>query len=123
MTFSPPCEDLIVLTNPVRVAQILTQLLHNAAKFTEQGSITLSYEIAGERIVYSVTDTGIGIPEEKQDEVFERFTKLDSFSQGTGLGLSLCRLIADKLGGSLCVDKAYKEGCRILLTLPFIPAG
>lgn len=123
MTFSPPCEELTILTNPLRVAQILTQLLHNAAKFTEQGSITLSYEIAGERIVYSVTDTGIGIPEEKQDEVFERFTKLDSFSQGTGLGLSLCRLIAEKLGGSLCVDKAYKEGCRMLLTLPFIPAG
>lgn len=122
MTFSPPCEELNILTNPVRVVQILTQLLHNAAKFTVQGSITLSYEIAGERIIYSVTDTGIGIPEEKQEEVFERFTKLDSFSQGTGLGLSLCRLIAEKLGGSLAIDKEYKDGCRFLLTLPFIPA-
>lgn len=121
--FNPPCSDLTILTNPVRVAQILTQLLHNAVKFTEQGQVVLSYVIRGERIIYSVTDTGIGIPEEKQEEVFERFTKLDSFSQGTGLGLSLCRLIAEKLGGSLAVDNEYKEGCRFLLVLPFIPVN
>lgn len=123
MRFNPPCSNLIIRTNTLRVSQILTQLLHNAAKFTEQGEIVLSYEISGDEIIYSVADTGIGIPAEKQEEVFERFTKLDSFTQGTGLGLSLCRLIAEKLGGSLRVDKEYKAGCRFLLTLPFVPVS
>ena len=121
LVFDPPYTDLAVQTNPMRVTQVLIQLLHNAAKFTNQGKIILNYEIAGKQIIYSITDTGIGIPEEKHEYVFERFVKLDSFSQGTGLGLSLCRLIAHKLGGNLTIDKEYKDGCRFLLTLPFVP--
>lgn len=120
LLFTPSCHDLIINTNPSLVTQVLTQLLHNAVKFTTQGKIILSYEIIDKQIVYSVTDTGIGIPEDKQEYIFERFAKLDSFSQGTGLGLSLCRLIAGRLGGSLVIDKTYTAGCRFLLTLPYL---
>lgn len=120
LIFKPSRPDLIIRTNPERVTQLLTQLLHNAAKFTRCGRITLNYEIVGEEIVYSITDTGIGIPEEEQEHIFERFVKLDSFTQGTGLGLSLCRSLAERLGGTLVIDKQYKNGCRFLLTLPFI---
>ncbi len=120
LAFVPSRHDLIIQTNPIKVTQILTQLLHNATKFTEHGKIELSYEIVNKQIIYSITDTGIGIPEEEQEHVFERFVKLNSFSQGTGLGLSLCRLIAEKIGGCLTIDKEYKSGCRFLLVLPFI---
>ena len=69
-------------------------------------------------ILFSVTDTGIGIPADKQEAVFERFTKLDSFVPGTGLGLSISRMIAEKMGGTLLVDSTYTAGCRFILTLP-----
>ena len=65
-----------------------------------------------------VTDTGIGIPQDKQDFVFERFAKIDTFSTGTGLGLALGRLIMEKMGGSLILDSKYTEGCRFVITLP-----
>lgn len=121
LEFTPTCPELIIKTNSVRVVQVLTKLLHNAAKFTKRGKITLNYKIEDKNIIYSVTDTGIGISEDKQEVVFERFVKVDSFTQGTGLGLPLCRIIANGLGGSLTLDKTYKDGCRFLLTLPFVP--
>ena len=121
LEFTPTCPELIIKTNSVRVAQVLTKLLHNAAKFTKRGKITLNYKIEDKNIIYSVTDTGIGISEDKQEVVFERFVKVDSFTRGTGLGLPLCRIIANGLGGSLTLDKTYKDGCRFLLTLPFVP--
>lgn len=65
-----------------------------------------------------VTDTGIGIPEDKQEWVFERFTKVDEFTQGTGLGLAISRLAAQLLGGQIMIDSDYKEGCRMVFTLP-----
>ena len=96
--------------------------MQNAAKFTDKGSIVLDYELnRNEReIIYRITDTGKGIPADKQEYVFERFTKLDDFTQGTGLGLPICRLIAEKLGGTLVIDKEYTVGCRFILTLPLI---
>ena len=107
-------------TNPDRISQILMNLLQNAAKFTQEGSVTLTYHIREEEkvILFSVTDTGIGIPADRQEAVFERFTKLDSFVPGTGLGLSISRLIAEKMGGSLLIDSTYTTGCRFILTLP-----
>ena len=123
--FEPQCRRLTILTNPARVAQVLTHLLHNAAKFTDRGSIILAYTIAESpsRIIYTVTDTGKGIPAEQQEYVFERFAKLNDFSQGTGLGLPICRIIAEKLGGSLIIDKEYTGGCRFIFTLPLIRAN
>lgn len=122
--FKPSCAELLVKTNQDRLSQILNHLLQNAAKFTAQGSITLEYTLkeAGQQIVLAITDTGKGIPQEKHNFVFERFAKLDDFTQGTGLGLPICRLVAEKLGGSLVIDKDYAQGCRFLLTLPLVYA-
>ena len=77
---------------------------------------------AEKKIEISVTDTGTGIPKDQQEAVFERFYKMNSFTQGTGLGLPICRSIAEKLGGSLRIDTSYTEGCRMILTLPLIYA-
>ena len=114
----------MILSNPERISQLLTNLAHNAIKFTAHGSIELTYSVweAEKKLEISITDTGIGIPKEKQEEVFERFYKMNSFSQGTGLGLSISRTIAEKLGGSLRIDSSYTDGCRMVLTLPLIYA-
>lgn len=122
LVFEPSHQQLLIYTNPLRVSQILTHLLRNATKFTQQGSITLAYSISEEEhtIKYTVTDTGKGIPADQADRIFERFVKLNDFSQGTGLGLSICRNIAEKLGGSLNVDSTYRNGCRMVLILPLV---
>ena len=122
--FRPERENLIILSTPERISQLLTNLIHNAIKFTDHGSIELAYSVleAEKKLEISITDTGIGIPKEKQEAVFERFFKMNSFSQGTGLGLSICRTIAEKSGGSLRIDPFYTDGCRMVLTLPLIYA-
>lgn len=120
LIFTPERENFSMQTNPERISQVLMSLLQNAAKFTTHGSISLSYHIREEEkmILFSVTDTGIGIPIEKQESVFERFNKLDTFVPGTGLGLSISRLIAEKMGGSLTIDSTYTTGSRFILILP-----
>lgn len=120
LIFTPERENFSMQTNPERISQVLMNLLQNAAKFTTHGSISLSYHIREEEkmILFSVTDTGIGIPIEKQESVFERFNKLDTFVPGTGLGLSISRLIAEKMGGSLTIDSTYTTGSRFILILP-----
>ena len=96
--------------------QVLDNLLGNASKFTHEGSVTLAYEVKKEenQLIFTVTDTGIGIPVEEQERVFERFVKLDNFSQGPGLGLSICRIVAERLGGYLRIDKGYTQGTRVI---------
>lgn len=120
LTFRTSDDELQIHTNPTYVSRILASLLHNAAKYTATGEITL--ECTADRakgvIRYSVTDTGPGIPAEKLVTIFERFKKIDSFAQGTGLGLALSRTISEKLGGTLTIDSSYTFGCRVLLTLP-----
>lgn len=113
-------DEFYFYTNPVRLSMILCHLLKNAAKFTDKGSIILDWhqDEAHQHIIFSVTDTGIGIPKDKQEFVFERFTKVDTFTQGTGLGLSIGRICAEKMGGSLVLDPDYTNGCRFVLTLP-----
>lgn len=120
LSYRPGREDLIVMSNPERITQVLTNLVHNSAKFTTHGNIDIAFSVkeAEQKIEISVTDTGIGIPKEKHEEVFERFYKMNSFTQGTGLGLPICRSIAEKLGGSLQIDPTYTNGCRVLLILP-----
>ena len=89
-------------------------------RHTEQGEIHLHCslsEIAG-KITFSVADTGSGIPEDKADSIFERFNKLDAFKQGTGLGLNICRIIAERLNGEVRLDRNYTGGSRFLLILP-----
>ena len=120
LEFHPGNSELFIHTNKEAVSKILFNLLHNAAKFTEKGKITLAYSLseAKDQISISVTDTGIGIPADKQEIIFERFTKVSNFSQGCGLGLALSKLLAQKLGGNLVIDKTNKTGSRFVLTLP-----
>lgn len=122
LLFHPVCDEMIVTSNGERLSQILFNLLHNAAKFTSKGSIELSYHLSEDRsrLLLAVTDTGIGVPENQQNKVFERFFKINDFEQGSGLGLSIGRLLAQKLGGSLDIDKEYKEGCRFILSIPYL---
>lgn len=104
----------------IRVSQVLGNLLGNAIKFTPQGSITLGFDVDEKQhsIRFYVTDTGIGIPEEKQEAVFERFVKLDSFVPGSGLGLSISRSIVEELGGTMGVESTVGQGSTFWFTLP-----
>ncbi|WP_455505366.1 ATP-binding protein, partial [Coprobacter sp.] len=113
-------EPLSMVTDPQRLQQILINLLNNAGKFTPKGTITLSYKIEPQnnRVVFSVTDTGCGIPKENQSKVFERFEKLNEFEQGTGLGLSICKLTINKMGGDIWIDPDYTEGARFCFSHP-----
>ena len=116
LIFEPACDELIINSNYSYIVQVLDNLLGNASKFTHEGSVTLAYEVKKEenQLIFTVTDTGIGIPVEEQERVFERFVKLDNFSQGAGLGLSICRIVAERLGGYLRIDKGYTQGTRII---------
>lgn len=69
-------------------------------------------------LTFTVTDTGIGVPRDKQEAIFERFYKIDQFKQGVGLGLELCRIIADKLGGAMGIDPEYDKGARFWFAIP-----
>ncbi len=109
-----------LFTDPLRVQQILNNLLTNAAKFTSSGSIELSYALVEDetKVQFSVTDTGIGINPDNREKIFERFVKLDRDTQGAGLGLTISRLIAGQLGGTLTLDTAYTGGARFVLVIP-----
>ncbi len=123
MYFDAPKEDLVLYTDRIRVEQVLTNFLTNAAKFTQKGSIVLSYSIDPEKtnVTISVTDTGVGIPADKREAIFERFVKLNPYSSGTGVGLHICRLIASILHGKVKVDPSYTSGARFLFILPLKP--
>ncbi len=112
--------DFTMKTNRKALEKILRQLLENALKFTEEGHIECKVSESPEEGVvrFTITDTGIGIAEEHQERIFERFFKVDNFKQGFGLGLTMSRKIALLLGGSLYLDKEYTEGARFMLTLP-----
>ena len=118
-TDSIPAEPIAMVSSEKYLSVLLAALLGNAHKFTRQGRIRLECgRESDERVFIAVADTGCGIPPEKYDEVFERFTKLDPFSQGNGLGLYLCRLIVRHLGGEIRIDPEYTEGTRIVVVLP-----
>lgn len=119
--FVPPCDSLMLVTDAHRLSQILINLLTNAGKFTEEGSITLAFEVRQEeRMVYfSVTDTGRGIPAGMHEAVFNRFEKLKgNMKKGTGLGLAICRQTASIFGGRIWVDEHYTAGARFVFTHP-----
>ena len=116
-----PKEPYILYTDSLRLQQIIINLLNNALKFTPAGgSITLDYTVDKEKqcMLFSVTDTGTGIPEDKQELVFQRFEKLNEFVQGTGLGLAICKLTIQYMGGDIWIDKDYKGGARFIFSHP-----
>ncbi len=117
--FETDFKKLMVETDDARLRQVLINLLVNATKFTEDGTILLSLGLIDENTaLFTVTDTGCGIPFEKQQLIFERFEKLDDFAQGTGLGLSICRLILKYMNGKIWVDSEYRQGARFCFSHP-----
>ncbi len=113
-------EEINIKSDPQRVEQVLINLLSNAAKFTLHGTIELSWghDKATDKAWFAVTDTGPGIPEGKEEIIFRRFEKLSDYTQGTGLGLHICRLLAKVLGGEVTLDSSYTNGSRFVFTLP-----
>ena len=110
--------EQMVKTTPIVLQNILAKLLENAAKFTTQGHITLTTDVANGQLHMAVIDTGPGIPADKHIYVFKRFTKLDSFSQGAGLGLSVARLLAEHMGGTVTIDANYQDGAKFDVIIP-----
>ena len=117
LTFTHPDKQIILKTDPERLRQLLIKFLANAAKYTEKGEINLDYTI-DKQIIFSVTDTGCGIPSDKHSTIFNRFEKVNEFKQGAGLGLPVCREIANRLGGTVRIDSSYKNGARFQFILP-----
>jgi signal transduction histidine kinase len=118
LSFKAPNEDVQLYTDIARTQQLLINFLTNACKYTDKGSITLTFEKRDNDVVFSVTDTGRGIDPAYADKIFERFEKLDSFVQGSGLGLNICRKIAQLLHGQVMLDTSYTSGCRFLFIHP-----
>ena len=111
-------DTLTVNANRHHLLIVLTELLFNALHFTREGSITLRIEATDETVRFSVEDTGPGIPADKTGFVFEKFTKLDMFTEGLGLGLFLCHRVVELMGGSLTLDPQYTGGSRFVVELP-----
>lgn len=118
--FSTSFETFRMVTDVQRMQQVIINLLSNADKFTKGGKITLDFSVNEEKqmAIFSVTDTGCGIPKEKQGLVFERFEKLNEYAQGTGLGLSICKLIVHKWKGDIWIDSEYTGGARFMFSHP-----
>jgi len=111
-------DNHVIQSNQNVIKRIVGVLLDNAAKYTQEGSITLRLKVQAQQMLITVEDTGCGIPEEEAEHIFERFVKLDSFKQGIGLGLPLCRILAERLGGKVVLDTSYRHGSRFVVTLP-----
>ncbi len=119
VVFKTELSALELFSDSSRLQQVLINLLINATKFTQQGTITLEVtQESDNTALFSVTDTGFGIPIEKQGAIFNRFEKLNEGAQGTGLGLSICQLIIERLGGKIWIDPNYTGGARFLFTHP-----
>ena len=116
MNFAEP--EVVIPLHRSYAAKLIRELLRNAVKFTAQGSVTVDCgRVENGALTFSVTDTGCGIDPACAERIFERFYKVDSFSQGLGLGLSLCRLIVEKSGGEIHLDTSYTQGARFVVTL------
>lgn len=110
-------QMIYLRTNEIYAIRALSQLLENAAKFTHEGSITLSMTYTNDKVRFIVEDTGIGIPADQTEHIFDEFYQLDPFAEGTGIGLTVARSIAQRMGGNLWLDTDYKEGSRFILEL------
>jgi Signal transduction histidine kinase len=113
-------EDTRYITDGMRIQQILINFLTNACKFTPRGQIVLGSSLVENPgyITFYVEDTGPGVPAEKAESIFDRFVKLDTHKQGAGLGLSVCRMVAENLGGKVWLDTRYTDGARFILAIP-----
>ena len=118
--YTPGQPGSVIESSKDTVRQILVNLLHNALKFTQSGEVELSYRIDDKRntVYFYVRDTGPGIAGELKEKVFERFYKVNSFIPGAGLGLSLCRVLSERLGAQVYLDDSYQQGCLFVLSHP-----
>ena len=112
-------KNCFIHTEKNRLSQLLINLISNAIKFTTEGYIRFGYELRGKEIYFYVSDTGCGIPKDKQKSIFGRFVKLSSFEQGTGLGLSICQTLVEHMGGTIGVDSEEGKGSTFWFTLPY----
>ena len=119
LRFDSPDEALSIHSDKNRIFQVFSNLIGNAFKFTTEGSVSYGYKQEGERVVFYVKDTGLGIEPEKLGRVFQRFAKLNNFAQGTGLGLSICKSIITQMEGEIGVDSTEGAGSCFWFTLPY----
>ena len=117
--FERPAVSLTIVSDSHRLRQLYSNLISNAIKYTEKGSITLGYKLKGNMMEGYVRDTGSGIPVEKLNNVFGRFEKLDLLKQGFGLGLSICKSILDKMGGKIWVESELGVGSCFYFSIPY----
>ena len=116
------CRGLNLHTDPTRLKQVLNNLLSNAIKFTEQGEVAINCTLEDDKLSFSVTDTGIGIPKENLESVFERFRQVDKHQEknsgGTGLGLAISKALVEKLGGKISLKSDIGQGTRFYFSIP-----
>ena len=111
-------ETMPLFGDPNRIMQVINNFLTNACKFTLEGSITMGFTDMGEQVKIYITDTGMGISEERLKTIFERFVKLNSKIQGTGLGLAICHMIVEKMGGTIGATSKIEEGSTFYCIIP-----
>lgn len=122
LIYEKPVSNLVISSDSNRVAQVISNLLTNAQKFTKTGEIRFGFREEGKNVHFFVKDTGIGITKEKQDKIFNRFVKLNNFIQGTGLGLSICEMIIQHLGGRIWLESEEGKGATFHFTIPITVA-
>ena len=125
-------ESLKFVTNKVSAVKAVTMLLDNAIKFTnpsafknqsavpQQAHVTMSVSVVGKQVLFVVEDTGIGIPPEEAENIFNEFVQLDEYTDGTGIGLPIARSLARHMQGDIALDTTYTNGARFVMTLPLI---
>lgn len=123
ISFKEKLPECVVHTDKNRVAQVIYNLMNNAIKFTTHGKIILGYRMKENQLYFYVKDTGCGVPKDKQSSIFDRFIKLDSFTQGAGLGLPISASIVYKLGGKIGVDSEEGVGSTFWFTIPYNPVA
>ena len=120
LVFDERIENVEIVCDQNRLAQVISNLLNNAGKFTDEGEIRFGFDLRDGRIEFFVQDTGVGIPADKVRDVFDRFVKLNDFAAGTGLGLAISRMIVEKLDGTIGVESEQGKGTRFYFSIPVL---